>query len=1052
MLTGKFLSSCIFCLKHRNFRAKKIVNHAVVNEDPNARIIRELREEVESLRMKISQTKKEQTETLELRERLAESERLVAQMNKSWEERLRETETLNKVCPYIRAHKTISFTIQERQRDLSEIGISVESSGIKVEKDKFYLVNLNADPSLNELLVYYVNGTAIVGNTEEIDASRDSGLGSSVEELHLKASSNGDGEKTNIVLRGLGVVHRVFVNGRQISERTLLRNGYRLLFGVHHFFKVNCPKEATDGNAMEESCMYDYKDAWDEVNGEGAGGISAAVDQLMQRVSIKHEEDKKAALEQQYEAFEQYIQNLQAGGFTPSTPMTPCWSLATPLGTPASALPPPFPFAGGSGGSSRQTVKSKFFYWAQKKKEMLAESLKRLKVDLIRAHAMTNEANMISKELAVNDKRVTTYDVTLHIPAANLRPSKIKAGAFICEPVIVVRRVGMSGAQLWSMSQLENKLIDMRELYDDRMNEVAEKGMPRGCGSAIERSEQEADEESPSVVIDPFFESQVPIISQQGEVAGRLHVQIYRVAGPIESEDDRAVGCENLIGKVINCRVRIKRVCDLPESLSHFVFCQYSFFNATEMLVVAPSHDLSHPQPSNHTVVIFEHQRDFPVVVTEEFLEYVQEDALSIEVWGHRSCGSEQKDAARKLDAEERNKSLQARWGEVSRRLELWMQINELNENGKWEPVECRQFEDVSTGGVYQLRQGQQRRICVGVNLPFSEGLPLHIDSIHSVAIGCIWPRKPSVHKTLDSYQAREEDLEVIRSQWTGALQTRQKYLEQQLDKLSSCSAKSESDKEREHSLMAQWIALTEERAAVAIPAPNSKIPGSPCDWTPPLGTEKHVPVVFLDLNPDDMAGEASASEVTLRTAGQHSILPLETNGQFIMLPPLQFDEKRCCVICPWDSSVHDNDNLNVVTPSNERIYAILKTTVRLSHPCAMDVVLRKRICMQVYKKSSFAERIFKRMIGTETAYHTSVLYDLVAHVPKSSCDIEERESLAMLAAKHAMGSENEVEAVNEQAEGQTNGQTTANPQLSYIEAYTNSIQALAHLSAILTP
>ena len=31
-------------------RAKRIVNHAVVNEDPNARIIRELREEVESLR------------------------------------------------------------------------------------------------------------------------------------------------------------------------------------------------------------------------------------------------------------------------------------------------------------------------------------------------------------------------------------------------------------------------------------------------------------------------------------------------------------------------------------------------------------------------------------------------------------------------------------------------------------------------------------------------------------------------------------------------------------------------------------------------------------------------------------------------------------------------------------------------------------------------------------------------------------------------------------------------------------------------------------------
>ncbi len=34
-------------------RAKKIVNHAVVNEDPNARIIRELREEVDMLRKQL---------------------------------------------------------------------------------------------------------------------------------------------------------------------------------------------------------------------------------------------------------------------------------------------------------------------------------------------------------------------------------------------------------------------------------------------------------------------------------------------------------------------------------------------------------------------------------------------------------------------------------------------------------------------------------------------------------------------------------------------------------------------------------------------------------------------------------------------------------------------------------------------------------------------------------------------------------------------------------------------------------------------------------------
>lgn len=35
-------------------RAKHIVNHAVVNEDPNARIIRDLREEVEKLRQQLT--------------------------------------------------------------------------------------------------------------------------------------------------------------------------------------------------------------------------------------------------------------------------------------------------------------------------------------------------------------------------------------------------------------------------------------------------------------------------------------------------------------------------------------------------------------------------------------------------------------------------------------------------------------------------------------------------------------------------------------------------------------------------------------------------------------------------------------------------------------------------------------------------------------------------------------------------------------------------------------------------------------------------------------
>lgn len=51
------------------------------------------------------------------------------------------------------------FFPQERQRQLESLGISLQSSGIRVVDDKCFLVNLNADPALNELLVYYLKVT-----------------------------------------------------------------------------------------------------------------------------------------------------------------------------------------------------------------------------------------------------------------------------------------------------------------------------------------------------------------------------------------------------------------------------------------------------------------------------------------------------------------------------------------------------------------------------------------------------------------------------------------------------------------------------------------------------------------------------------------------------------------------------------------------------------------------------------------------------------------------------------------------------------------------------
>lgn len=55
--------------------------------------------------------------------------------------------------------------------------------------------------------------------------------------------------------------------------------------------------------------------------------------------------------------------------------------------------------------------------------------------------------------------------------------------------------------------------------------------------------------------------------------------------------------------------------------------------------------------------------------------------------------------------------------------------------------------------------------------------------------------------------------------------------------------------------------------------------------------------------------------------------------------------------VCSWDSSIHDSVHLNRITSPNERIYLIIKATVQLSHPASMELVLRKRIAVNIYNK-----------------------------------------------------------------------------------------------------
>ncbi|XP_063779291.1 kinesin-like protein KIF13A isoform X3 [Pseudophryne corroboree] len=1003
-------------------RAKRIVNHAVVNEDPNARVIRELREEVEKLKEQLSQA--ESMKAPELKEKLEESEKLIRELTITWEEKLRKTEAI----------------ALERQKQLESMGISLQSSGIKVGDDKCYLVNLNADPALNELLVYYLKDHNKVG----ADTSQDIqlfGIGIQPEHCVLEIASDGEISLTPIENA------RTCVNGVQVCSRTPLWHGDRILWGNNHFFRLNLPKRKRKDwlreFEKEANCSEIDLDATSEASSEPDYNYEFAqmevimkalnsndpVHNVVQVLEKQYLEEKRNALEEQRLMYERELEQLRQ------------------------QLSPERQHQHSNERLSytSQIAQQKISIWAEERDVLFRQSLSKLREQIVKANTLVREANFLAEEMS----KCTDYQVTLQIPAVNLSANR-KRGAIVSEPAIQVRRK-CKGTQVWNIEKLENKLIDMRDAYQEwKEGPIENKRLIYRKGDPFYEAQENhnligvANVFLECLFYDVKLQYAVPIISQQGEVAGRLHIEVMRITGVVpecsvgddSSENSSESGSFEIIensGEIIyrpkklTCRVKIKEATGLPLNLSNFVFCQYTFWDQPEPTVAPPMVNPDMPSPRSKDAqftVTFAHSKDYVVHITEEFLEFISEGALAIEVWGHRCAGNGR--SLWEIDSlHAKSRTLRDRWNEVTRRIEMWISIHELNENGEYVSVELHQAKDVNTGGVFQLRQGHSRRIQVTVKPVHNSGtLPLMVEAILSVSMGCITARSTKLQRGLDSYQKeddvggddmdsyQEEDLNCVRERWSDALIKRREYLDEQIQKIINKQEKSEDDIEREARLVEQWVGLTEERNAVLVPAPGSSIPGAPANWTPPSGMEAHIPVLFLDLNADDLS--ASEQLVGSHAAGVNSILPKEHGSQFYYLPIIRHSDEEVSATASWDSAIHDSLHLNRVTPQNERIYLIVKVTVQLSHPAALELVLRKRVAVNVYNKQSFTQSLKRRMSAKNFLYSCGVSYEIVSNIPKATEEAEDRETLALMAAR------SEYEATSD-------GET-------YIEKYTRGV------------
>ncbi|XP_024228108.1 kinesin-like protein unc-104 isoform X14 [Bombus impatiens] len=322
-------------------RAKQIVCKAVVNEDANAKLIRELKEEIQKLREllkqegidvqegpdgKVTYEKKESRDEIvratkreddvkESRPRIAShttstiaeeavdqlqaSEKLIAELNETWEEKLKRTEIIR----------------LQREAVFAEMGVAVKEDGVTVgvfsPKKTPHLVNLNEDPLMSECLIYYIkDGFTRIGSAEANIPQDIQLCGPHILSEHC-VFENHEGIITLIPKKGA----LIYVNGREVTEPIVLKTGSRVILGKNHVFRFNHPDQVRERREKGSP-------AETPGNGETVDWNFAQIELLeKQGIDLKAEMEKRLlALEEQFrkekeeadQLFEEQRKNYEA--------------------------------------------------------------------------------------------------------------------------------------------------------------------------------------------------------------------------------------------------------------------------------------------------------------------------------------------------------------------------------------------------------------------------------------------------------------------------------------------------------------------------------------------------------------------------------------------------------------------------------------------------------------------------------------------------------------------------------------------------------------------
>uniref|UniRef100_A0A672ZI40 plus-end-directed kinesin ATPase n=1 Tax=Sphaeramia orbicularis TaxID=375764 RepID=A0A672ZI40_9TELE len=241
-------------------------------------------------------------------ERLKESEKIIAELNETWEEKLRKTEAIR----------------MEREALLAEMGVAIREDGgtlgVFSPKKTPHLVNLNEDPLMSECLLYYIkDGITRVG---QADAERRQDIvlsGAHIKEEHciFRSERNANGDVIVMLVPCEG--SETYVNGKRVDDSIQLRSGNRIIMGKNHVFRFNHPEQARAEREKTPSAEtpvepVDWTFAQRELLEKQGIDMKQEMEKRLTEMEILYKKEKEEAdqlLEQQRLVYESKLQELQ---------------------------------------------------------------------------------------------------------------------------------------------------------------------------------------------------------------------------------------------------------------------------------------------------------------------------------------------------------------------------------------------------------------------------------------------------------------------------------------------------------------------------------------------------------------------------------------------------------------------------------------------------------------------------------------------------------------------------------------------------------------------